>query len=379
MTTATEVLELTKALIRIDSSNPTLVDTGAGERAIAAYVRQWLEAHDFACRLVGPEERPSVIAVHSGTGGRRSIMLNGHLDTVSLESFDGPALEPRVEGRRLHGRGAYDMKGGVAALMVAAADAATIPHRGDIILTLVADEEDASAGTAEVLKHVTADGAIITEPTDEDMLLAHRGFVWAEVTVHGVAAHGSRRDLGTDAIVGAGAFLVTLGEHDATLAAAPEHELLGTGSVHASLIRGGEELSSYPAECVISLERRTLPGENASTVYEELLTLVHPLQDDTGCTFDVRILFERNPFTIDPTDPVVTTVTNAIKTRRGKAARTRGGLFWTDCALLSDAGIPAVLYGIAGDGAHAADEWINIDSLAEVTATVRDAITTFIE
>lgn len=146
------VITLLKDLIRIDSSNPDLIPGAPGESAIADYLIEWLSARTFECdRMEETHGRPSVVAVSKGTGGGHSIMLNGHIDTVSLGSYDGDGLTPEHRDDNIYGRGAYDMKSGIAAIMIAAEAAAARPHAGDIVLSLVADEEFASAGTEEVL------------------------------------------------------------------------------------------------------------------------------------------------------------------------------------------------------------------------------------
>jgi acetylornithine deacetylase/succinyl-diaminopimelate desuccinylase-like protein len=253
--------ELLADLVSIDSVNPTLVPGGAGEGRIADHVAGWLRERGFEVHLQetdGPG-RPNVIGVLRGTGGGRSLLLNGHVDTVGVAGMDEPH-RPRIEDGRLYGRGAMDMKSGVAAMLDAAARAAEGRPRGDVIVTAVVDEEHSSIGTEAVLREWRADAAIVTEPTAMALTLWHRGFVWIEVEVEGVAAHGSRPDVGVDAIAKMGPILVGIDELGRTLAAGPAHPVLGTGSVHASLIDGGQELSSYPAACRLQLERRTIPG-----------------------------------------------------------------------------------------------------------------------
>jgi acetylornithine deacetylase len=363
-------------LISIDSSNPDLGAGAAGESAIADFVSGWLAPRGFDIhRLEGTPGRPSVVAVATGTGGGRSLMLNGHLDTVTLAGYDGDPLVPVIRDGSMHGRGAFDMKSGLAAMMVAAAKASGEPHAGDIILALVADEEFGSAGTEEVLRSFSADAAIVTEPSHLEVTLAHRGFAWFTVTVDGVAAHGSRPDLGVDAIAQAGYFLVEVDRWARSLADSPAHAVLGTGSVHASVITGGEELSSYPAHCTISIERRTVPGEDADTVEAELRGILDGISL-TQRDFRYRIErgLERLPFQVSEDEPIVQTALAAVERVTGKPAVRRGEPFWTDCALLTEAGIPCLLFGVDGGGAHAATEWVTLESLDTVTRVLHDII-----
>ena len=199
------------------------------------------------------------------------------MDTVGAGDMLKPH-EPFVKDGRLYGRGAYDMKGGVAACMLAIAAASRQRLRGDVIFTAVVDEEYASLGTMDLAQRFHADGAIVAEFTELQLILAHKGFVWLEVETLGKAAHGSRPDLGVDAIAQMGGVLVELKKLDQRLRLRPTHPLLGSGSVHASLIKGGQELSSYPDHCVLSVERRTLPGETPEQVEAELVEIVRGLE-----------------------------------------------------------------------------------------------------
>jgi acetylornithine deacetylase len=345
--------ELASALVAIDSVNPALVPGGAGEAQIAAFVADWCVEHGLDVELLG-DKRPSVVATKRGSGGGRSLLLNGHLDTVGVAGMETP-FEPRIEDGRLYGRGAYDMKGALAAILLAATEANGL--RGDVIVTLVADEELASIGTEAVVEHVQADAAIVVEPTDLRVAIAHRGFVGFELTTAGVAAHGSRPDLGVDAIAKMGPILVALAELDERLQAGERHPLVGTASLHASLIEGGQELSSFPASCVLTGERRTIPGETVAHVEQELRTLA----GDAA----LRIIASRDPLTVEPDDPFVELVG-----RVSGAGDYVGALFWTDAALIAGAGIPTVLFGPAGEGAHAVIEWVDLASLDRVRDVV---------
>jgi acetylornithine deacetylase len=360
--------DLAAALVAIDSVNPALVSGGAGEGEIARFVAEWARgARLDAEMLEATPGRPSVLVRARGTGGGRTLLLCGHLDTVGVEGMAAPHA-PRVDGDRLHGRGAYDMKAGLAAALVACREAAGLGLAGDVVVAAVADEEHASLGVREALGAVTADAAIVTEPTELELIVAHKGFVWAEIEVTGRAAHGSRPHLGVDAIVKAGPVLTALGELDGGLAERT-HPLLGRGSVHASLIRGGEELSSYPARCVLSLERRTLPGEGAAHVAAELAGLLDECRAaDPQLEATVHLLLEREPFEVPAGAEIAELVRAAAGEVLGVPPAVGGASYWADAAFIAAAGIPTVMFGPRGEGAHAAEEWV---SLADTEAVAR--------
>jgi acetylornithine deacetylase len=357
-------------LVAIDSVNPALVPGGAGEREAAAWIAAWardagldVEVHEATAG------RPSVVVRAPGSGGGRSLLLCGHIDTVGVEGVRDPHT-PRIDGDRLYGRGAYDMKAGVAAALVACREAAARGLAGDVIVAAVADEEHASIGVREVLETVRADAAIVTEPTELEVLVAHKGFVWSEVEVAGRAAHGSRPHLGVDAIVKTGPILSAIGALDAELEERT-HPLVGRGSVHASLIRGGEELSSYAARCVLGLERRTLPGETAADVEAELSALLDACRAaDRELEASARTLLVREPFEAPAGSEIVTAVRAAATEVLGTAPAVGGASFWADAAFIAAAGIPTVMFGPAGEGAHAAEEWVSLSSTEAVARTL---------
>lgn len=359
-----ELEKLLSDLVSINSINPDLVPGSPGEGEIARYIADWLKLHDVEVELVETRPgRPNVVGIARGTGGGKTLLLNGHMDTVGVAGMQD-AHEPRIENGRLYGRGAYDMKGGVAACMLAIAAAKRQALRGDVVFTGVIDEEYASLGTFDLAKRFRADGAIVAEFTELQLILAHRGFVWLEVETIGKAAHGSRPDLGVDAIVKMGKILSELENLDLTLRAVPTHRLLGSGSLHASLIQGGQELSSYPERCLLSVERRTLPGESPEAVESELLEMVRKVQgSDPSFQVVVRRGIDRAPLeTSEEADIVKAIQTSALKTI-GHSSQIAGVQFWTDAAVLSAEGIPSVLFGPAGSGAHAVEEWVDLSSV----------------
>jgi acetylornithine deacetylase len=266
------------------------------------------------------------------------------------------------------------MKSGLAAVLVAAAELARGPRlRGDLIVTVVADEEHSSLGTEAVIAQLQAsgaraDGAIITEPTDMRLCLAHRGFAWATITTHGRAAHGSRRAEGIDAIAHMGRVLVALEQFDRELQARPAHPLLESGALHASLIEGGTELSTYPARCVLQVERRTLPGETAESVAGELEALLEGLRAaDPRFSAEVELTLFRPPMETGAGEPIVAALAGAAEAVLGAPPPVIGATWWMDSALLAAAGIPTAVLGPRGAGAHADVEWVELASVRECT------------
>ena len=362
--------ELLAQLVAIDSVNPTLVPGGAGEAQIAAFVADWLREHGLEVTVDEPVPgRPSVVAVARGTGGGASLMLNAHLDTVNVDGMHRPH-EPVVRDGRLYGRGAYDMKGGLAAIMVAGAAAAGDGLSGDVIVTAVADEEHSSEGVQSVLRRWRADACVVTEPTHLCACVAHKGFVWAQLETQGRAAHGSRADLGVDAIVGMAPALAGIPALQRRLDA-HEHPLLGAASLHASLISGGQELSSYPERCVLEVERRTLPGESAADVERELQELLAlALEADPRLTTQLRMGLVREPFQVDPSAGIVATLRAAAVQTLGTEPEIVGHKAWMDAAFIAAAGIPTVVFGPTGEGAHAVEEHVELESVEQVAEVV---------
>src|SRR3954447_19713696 len=330
-----DLIDLLCRLVAIDSVNPSLVPGGAGEAAIARQVVEWARASALEAEVLeGTPERPSVVVRARGRGGGRTLLLCGHLDTVGVEGMAAPHA-PRIAGGRVYGRGAYDMKAGVAAALVACREAAALGLAGDVVVAAVADEEHASLGVQGALRAVRPDAAIVTEPTELEVVVAHKGFVWAEIQIRGRAAHGSRPPPRGGAIVKAGPVLTALGALDGALAERT-HPRLGRGSVHASLIRGGEELSSYPGRCVVSLERRTLPGEGAAHVDAELAGLLDECRSaDPALEATHRVLLERDPFEVAPDAEIVELVAAAAESELGRRPPLTGASYWADAAFIA--------------------------------------------
>jgi acetylornithine deacetylase len=362
-----DVTSLLSELVAIDSVNPSLVPGSKGEKAIARFVADWMIQSGLEVQVteVCPG-RPNVVGRVPGRAGGRSLMLNAHLDTVGVTGMERP-FQPRVEGDRLYGRGAYDMKAGLAAIMLAGRSVARAGGAdGDLVVAAVMDEEYASLGTAAVVDALRTDAAVVTEPTGLRLCLAHKGFAWLQIETQGRAAHGSKPDLGVDAIAHMGRFLAEMEGLGRTLAATSGHPLLGTGSVHASLIEGGQELSSYPDRCRLQIERRTIPGETPDRIRRELEALIDLLQArDERFAATCDLTFWRDPFEVAPSEPVVQALAEAATEIIGVPPAVYGDTPWMDAALLSAAGIPTVVFGPGGAGAHASTEYASLPEVEQ--------------
>ena len=358
-----DLAALTAQLVEIDSTNPDLVPGGAGEGEIAAFVAGWLEDAGLEVEVeAAAPGRPNVVGRVPGSGGGRSLLLNAHMDTVAAGGMPQP-FSPEVRSGRLYGRGALDMKASLAAIMLVGRAARELGLRGDLLVTAVADEEYASVGTQAIVERYRVDAAIVTEPSGLDLCLAHKGFVWLEIETRGVAAHGSDPERGVDAIAKMGRILVGLEELDRRLRAEPAHPLLSTGSVHASLIEGGTELSTYPDSCRLQIERRTVPGETALDAERQLRELLEAAAaGDPVFRADLWPGLIRDPFAVAEDEPIVQTLRRQATTVLGRAPAAVGASGWMDAAILAAAGIPTVVFGPDGEGAHADEEWVDLAS-----------------
>jgi len=379
------VIDLLKALVRVDSVNPSLVPGAAGEVAIARVLAEHMRGMGLEVHVQDVAEgRPNVVGVLEGREPGRSLMLCGHIDTVGVAGMAQP-FDPVERDGRVYGRGSQDMKGGVAAMVDAARairDSGGLDE-GRLVIACVVDEEHSSIGADALVTKWYADGAVVTEPTDLAIAIAHKGFEWVEVETEGRAAHGSRPREGRDAIRLMGRVLAELDALDRQLQSRPPHPLVGTASLHASLIHGGRELSSYPDRCHLQMERRTVPGEQPGRGASEVEGILARLSAaDPEFKAASRQLFARSPYEIAADHPLVSTMKIAVH-EQFKAPRARSGSesvlpepavtgmsFWTDASVLGDAGIPSLLFGPTGAGLHGVEEWVEAASVV----TCRNAL-----
>ncbi|MBX3058464.1 MAG: ArgE/DapE family deacylase [Anaerolineae bacterium] len=371
-------------LVQINSTNPSLSPDGAGEAEIAAFVAGALR--DLGLEVTAWEIAPgrwNVVGRLAGNGRShgRSLLLNAHLDTVGVAGMAEP-FAGAVRDGRLYGRGSQDMKGSLAAMLAAAKalveSGASLA--GDVLVTAVADEEHSSIGADDlVAKGFWATAAIVTEPTELAVCLAHRGFIWYDVDTFGRAAHGSRYREGIDANMHMGRFLAELAKLEAALRARPSHPLVDVPSLHAATLHGGTELSVYAAHCRLQMERRTVPGETVASATAELQAIIDRLSAaDPTFRATVTPTFSRPPFAVNETADIVQAATQAAETRLGRKPDVIGQLFWTDAAIFAAAGMETMLIGPTGHGLHSAEEWVDLASVVDLAAILADTAVSYL-
>jgi acetylornithine deacetylase len=339
---ASPELELTCALVALDTVNPGLVPGAPGERAAVELLAARLEPQGFSIELIGPQDRPSLLA-RRGRGP--FLALNGHLDTVGAGGMTDP-FTPRIEDGKLYGRGTCDMKAGVAACVVAAE---AVPD-ASVLLALVADEENDSLGTLAVLEHLGSElpaACVVAEPTWLELAGSHRGFSVVDVEIRGRAAHSSRPHEGVNAV-----------EHLGRLLHALEPPLMAT------VVRGGEAPYVIPDRAYATIERRTVPGEPLHAGLDEVRALIEALNLDAT----VRELIAREAWQLGEHRLV-----ELLDTALGSPARFDAP-YWMESALWEAAGVPTVVCGPAGGGLHTDVEWVDLDQLATYTRALTEVI-----
>lgn len=380
--TIEDVSELLTALVACDSTNPSLAPGGVGESAVARLVAQRLERAGL--RVETWEQAPGrlgMLGVLDGVGGGERLLLCSHLDVVAS---DPDGFVPEVRDGRMHGRGTSDMKGGLAASILAAAELAADPARlrGDLLVAGVVDEEWLSAGAVQLAQRLASDGlsvtgAVLPEATGLDVIVEHGGFAWWELVSTGFEAAGDDPARGVDAIALAGRALTALLDLDAELAARPAREY-GRPCIHAATVAGGRQLSAYPASCTVGIERCTTPGETVAGARAELQSVLDRCAaEDPRASYELRTIVERDAISLPATEPVVQAVTAAAGARLGGRSRVRGDMGWMDSGVLVEAGVPCVAFGPLGDGEHTDSEWVDLESVRDCVSVLVDTARAF--
>ena len=367
------ITETLQKLVQINSVNPGLDEDGPGEQEIGTYIAERLR--EMGIEPMVDELAPgrvNVTGVIKGSGTGRSLMLNAHMDTVGVKGMAEP-FSGRIEDGKLYGRGAYDMKGSIAAILGAAKairDSA-MTLKGDLVLSFVADEEYESIGAEALVKKIRTDDAIVTEPTDLRLCTAHRGFGIWKITTKGKTAHGGNHHLGVDANGNMGLLMAELHRRAEKLQEENVHPLCGAASMHLPLVSGGRSLFVYSHECELHVERRTIPGESREEIEGELKELLKELEGrHKGFKAEMELVIWRSPYEIDATKSIVKRVSDALVGVTGMQPEIIGHTWWEDSAIFGDAGIETVVLGPRGGGIHEDVEWVELESVCDLAKVI---------
>lgn len=376
-----ETEELLKSLVRINSVNSTLVEGAPGEAEIAEYIASYMRDIGLETEVEEVSSgRPNVIGILKGVGGGPTLLLNGHMDTVGIDYMEIDPLDPIVKNGKLYGRGANDMKGGLAAILAATKSLVDsgIEIKGDLIVAGVCDEEYGSIGTERLMEEVSVDAAVIGEPTGLQILIAHKGFAWIDVETRGITAHGSRPEIGVDAIAKMGKVLVEIERLQEEILPQKRHELVGSPSIHASTIQGGRELSTYPDQCKLQIERRMIPSEDTGVIDAEMEVLLATISEsDPKFDGGYRITFIRGPMEVSRDEKICQVLKRCSLDVTGKEPSFVGGSGWLDTEVIWNRGIPAVAFGPLGEGSHAAVEYVELASVIDVSEILKQTAIRF--
>lgn len=370
-----ETVKLLANLIRIESVNPSLVQGGAGEKEIAAFISDYLTGIGLKVTIEDAAPgRPNVTGLLEGSGKGKTLMLNGHMDTVGLQEMTIEPLNPVIKDGMMFGRGALDMKGGIAAMLAAARGIVEsgVQLGGNLIVACVCDEEYMSMGTEHLVGRLKMDAAVVVEPTGLQVVTAHKGFAWVDIETRGVAAHGSSPAHGVDAITKMAKFLVALDQFQDRTLSKRVHPLVGPPSVHASIIDGGRELSTYPERCRLEIERRTIPGESIASVEREIAALFGKVsKSDPKFKAEYRVRFARGAMEVPSETEICQTLMTSVAAVTSRVPEIAGVSYWLDSEIIWRSGIPVVVFGTSGTGPHAAVECVDISSVLDVARVLR--------
>ena len=364
------LLDTAVKLVQTDTRNPLLCKDSPGDTQGIKYLAELYDQLGIEYKIHNLDSKQAnIVAGIKGKGKGKTLLLNAHLDTVGTDGMKNP-FSARIDGDKLFGRGSQDMKGSLAAMIAAAKYIIdnNIELDGSLLIAAVADEEYTSVGTLDLLQNYCVDAAIVTEPTNFSLVTAHRGFIWYEVETTGKAAHGSRYDIGIDANLHMGKFLAELDSHIKELNNQKPDHLVGKPSMHASVIKGGTDISTYSGKCILQIERRTIPGEKETDITAKMQSIIDKLSSENSqFQATVKPFFQRPQFKVSHNAEIVKIAEEILKEHFNSPCVFAGAPFWTDAALMSESGVDTIILGPVGDGLHTENEWVSIKSLKDLT------------
>ncbi len=367
-------------LVRVNSVN-SFYEGGPGEAGVAAVVRAFFEQRGIALeeQVVFPG-RNNVIARLPGRDRTRSIVLEAHMDTVSIKGMTIPPFDPVIKDGMLFGRGACDDKGGLAAMMHAVAEihAAGDTPPCDVILAAVVDEEYSFRGVVKFCEEIKADAAIVAEPTELRAIVASKGTLRWRIVVRGKSAHSAKPHLGINAISHMSRIVLALEKEHESLAALA-HPLLGPATLNVGVVRGGVQVNFVPDECAIEIDRRMLPGERAANVlahYQSVLDALKRAHPTLDAIMEPPMLIDEALET--SAGSVIARTASAALREMNLNPEPAGVPFCSDASKLSRAGAPSIIFGPGSiDQAHAAVEFVDLSQVERAVEFYRRCVLAF--
>jgi len=365
---------LCSELVKIDSINPP-----GNETRLAEYCALYLEHLSFEVSLINHgQNRSSLLARLPGKGNKPGVLLSAHLDTVppGLSAWKHDPLSGLIADGNVHGRGAADMKGGMAVILYTVS-ALKFGLEGDIYIALTAGEETDSLGAkavADRLAGVPLQGIIIPEPTHNQVVIAEKGALWLELTTFGKTAHGSTPAVGVNAIEH---MFLLLNAWDALPFNIPAHPMLGEFTRSLNTIQGGVKTNVVPDQCTVSIDMRTLPGQEHGEIFRQVEALIEKLAHRVEhFKAAVAVSNDRPPVMTEPQHPFVAGFSRAVETATGTKPAPRGMFAFTDGSILAPRlNLPLVVCGPGQPNiAHQPDEYVEISQLTESAMILSQAL-----
>lgn len=362
------VVAICQDLIQIRSINPP-----GDEISIAKYCANFLNTLGFEIKLIQHSEtRASVLARLRGSDQVPGVIVCGHLDTVPVGAitWQHEPLGGEIFDGKIWGRGASDMKGGIAALLASVHDLvrSNFEPRGDLWVGLTAGEETDFLGALEIAKHrevLPLQVLLIPEPSSNEIFLAQKGALWLEIEMEGKTAHGSMPDLGVNTVESMAQFIYRLKSLDFSFEA---HPLLDKCTAAVTTMHGGEKINVIPDNCFSTIDIRTMPGQNHKDILEQIQNLLHDIEESTpGLKSKMKILKDYAAVETDVNNPNINPIRSAASLVLGEEVPIKGVRFFTDSAVLTPAWeVPMVLCGPGhAELAHQPDEYVEISLLEQ--------------
>ncbi|MTI68362.1 MAG: M20 family metallopeptidase [Firmicutes bacterium] len=374
LVTEEEVINLIKNLVKI----PSYPGIKEQETLVAKYINELFNKENITSEVIPViNGRSNVIAKIKGTGKGKTLLLTGHMDTVPPYTMPGDPFKVSIKNGKLLGRGVVDMKGPLACMIMAmiAIKRSGIKLKGDVIFAGVIDEEEKSEGTIALLENgIKADGAIVGEPTEMNICIAHRGLEWLNLNFKGKAVHGGKQDEGINAILKASNFIQRVEKELIPKLQERKHPVAGNSTMNYGLIKGGTQPSTVAGDCILKIDRRWIPGEKYKKVIEEYENIIDDLknEDDTfNCSLKVmdeslmKEGYVHEAMEIDKNHPLIEIISTATESIINKKPEKTYFPAWSDGGLLSTYGnIPTIIFA-PGDleTAHSDNECIKIKEL----------------